>query len=612
MSSVEGLSSEAIPTTVGKYRLLAELGQGGMARVFLAVAHGPSGFSKLVVLKMVRSHLTEDADMLQMFLDEARLAGRLNHPNVVQTYEVSEYDGRHVLVMEYLEGQSLSTILRKAKPEEPGFSTAQCVRVLIEALNGLHYAHELRDLDGTVLNLVHRDVSPQNIFVTYDGQVKVLDFGIAKAVTSASETRAGVIKGKIAYMAPEQFLGETIDRRVDVFAVGALIWQILTGVRLWKGVPDGRVIHRVIAGDIPKPSEVAENVPPPLERVCMKALSRNREDRHPDAIALQKDLEDVLEEMGQRVSVRDLGTRLNDMFSEVRTHIRTSIEAQLSKAATGEGGEILMAAPVLLRGAGTRTSTMTSSPGTSPSWSNPGSLSPEESGRMGLPVDTGVSGSVRSQVGGVANSIPGMDVDGSSRKKKLLLPAIVGGIALLIGAAVLIPSIRSALTGPAAAPVASSAAPPVESTAPAADTSAAATAAATATAPGEEIELVIEATPEKARIFWDDAELPSNPYTKKLEKDSKEHRVRAEAAGYETSVKLVRGDKGGTLKIELQKERHWGGPVAAGPKDKKEPAEPTPAVVEPTPTPAKTSAKPPASAAPRDRIKTIDKSNPWN
>lgn len=609
MSSVEGLSSEAIPTTVGKYRLLAELGQGGMARVFLAVSHGPSGFSKLVVLKMVRSHLTEDADMLQMFLDEARLAGRLNHPNVVQTYEVSEYDGRHVLVMEYLEGQSLSTVLRKNKPDEPGFTTAQCIRVLIEALNGLQYAHELRDLDGTILNLVHRDVSPQNIFVTYDGSVKVLDFGIAKAVTSASETRAGVIKGKIAYMAPEQFLGEAIDRRVDVFAVGALIWQILTGVRLWKGVPDGRVIHRVIAGDIPKPSEVAENVPPELERVCMKALSRNREDRHASAVELQKDLEDVLEVMGQRVSLRDLGTRLDEMFKDVRTHIRTSIETQLSKANSGE--DVLMASPMLLRSGGTRTSTLTS--GTGPgSWSNPnsGPLSPEESGRMGLPVDTG-SGSVRSQVSGMANSIPAVDVE-FPQKKKYLLPAIVGGIALLIGGAVLVPSIRSALSGGGTPP-------PVASTAPSAptDTSAAAqntadSAPATTAATGEEIELVVQATPEKARLFWDDAELPTNPYSKKLPKDGKEHKIRAEATGYETSIKLVRADQGGTLKIELQRERHYGGPAIPGAKTaKSEPAEPTPAVVEPTPATPKT-AKPPASAAPRDRIKTIDKSNPWN
>lgn len=608
MSSVEGLSSEAIPTTVGKYRLLAELGQGGMARVFLAVAHGPSGFSKLVVLKMVRSHLTEDADMLQMFLDEARLAGRLNHPNVVQTYEVSEYDGRHVLVMEYLEGQSLSTVLRKNKPDEPGFSTAQCIRVLIEALNGLHYAHELRDLDGTVLNLVHRDVSPQNIFVTYDGSVKVLDFGIAKAVTSASETRAGVIKGKIAYMAPEQFLGEAIDRRVDVFAVGALIWQILTGVRLWKGVPDGRVIHRVIAGDIPKPSEVAENVPPSLERVCMKALSRNREDRHATAIELQKDLEDVLEEMGQRVSLRDLGTRLDEIFKDVRTHIRTSIETQLSKASSGE--DVLMASPMLLRSGGTRTSTLTS--GTGPgSWSNPasGPLSPEESGRMGLPVDTG-SGSVRSQVSGMANSIPAVDVE-FPQKKKFLLPAIVGGIALLIGAAVLVPSIRSALSGGGTpAPAASPSAAPTETTA-AAQNTADSAPAATTTAGAEEIELVIQAMPDKARLFWDDAELPTNPYTKKLTKDGKEHRVKAEATGYETSVKLVRSDQGGTLKIELQREHHYGGPAVAGGKPKPEATEPTPAVVEPTPTTPKT-AKPPASAAPRDRIKTIDKSNPWN
>src|SRR5260370_910736 len=189
----------------GKYKLLAELGRGGMANVYLAVARGPSGFNKLVVLKCLRSDLASDTELLAMFLDEARLAARLNHPHVVQTYEVGEYVGRPVIVMEYLEGQVLSSLVQRAQSNN-ALPLSLHLRVIIDALEGLHHAHELTDYDGKPLGLVHRDISPQNVFVTFDGHVKVLDFGIAKAATSQSQTATGILKGKVKYMAPEQML----------------------------------------------------------------------------------------------------------------------------------------------------------------------------------------------------------------------------------------------------------------------------------------------------------------------------------------------------------------------------------------------------------------------
>src|SRR5689334_3257328 len=189
--------------SLGKYRLIAELGHGGMAEVYLAVVRGPAGFNKLVVVKQIRPQLAEDPEFLAMFLDEARLAARLSHPNVVQTNEVGQEGERHFLAMEYLDGQPLSRINQRLGPKG-GLPLVMHLRVIADLLGGLHYAHELSDYDGTPLGVVHRDVTPHNIFITYDGVVKVVDFGIAKARDALTLTKVGIIKGKIAYMAPEQ------------------------------------------------------------------------------------------------------------------------------------------------------------------------------------------------------------------------------------------------------------------------------------------------------------------------------------------------------------------------------------------------------------------------
>src|SRR5262245_49429219 len=205
---------------VGKYRIVALLGQGGMASVYLSVVPGPAGVNKLLVVKILREELSQDAEFLAMFLNEARLATRLNHANVVQTYEVGFADARHFLAMDYLDGQPLHAVLRKAS--RTGMPLDVHVRILADTLAGLHYAHTLADFDGTPLRVVHRDVSPQNVFVTYDGRVLVVDFGIAKATGAASNTQSGVFKGKLSYVAPEQAAGDAVDARADLFAVGVM------------------------------------------------------------------------------------------------------------------------------------------------------------------------------------------------------------------------------------------------------------------------------------------------------------------------------------------------------------------------------------------------------
>ena len=313
----------------GKYRLIAELGHGGMAEVFLAIASGPAGFNKLVVLKQIRDQLADDPEFLAMFLDEARLAARLNHPNVVQTNEVGEDGRRYFIAMEYLEGQPLNRVVQRLS-RDGRLSLPMHVRILIDALAGLHYAHELTDFDGTPLQVVHRDATPHNIFVTYAGQVKVVDFGIAKALGSSAETRAGVLKGKVSYMAPEQALGEKVDRRADVFAVGIMLWEALAGRRPFKGHNDVVILQKLVAGEIPSPGTVREDIPELLEAICMKALAHDREERYATAEDMQRALEAALEKLGERPQLRAVGDLVTLAFADERLRIRGVIEAQMA------------------------------------------------------------------------------------------------------------------------------------------------------------------------------------------------------------------------------------------------------------------------------------------
>ncbi|HEY5372930.1 MAG TPA: serine/threonine-protein kinase, partial [Polyangiaceae bacterium] len=227
-STAAGGLAQAV-TSLEKYRVLSELGRGGMANVSLAVTRGPGAVSKLVVLKALLPDLATEPDALTAFLEEARLAAQLNHGNVVQTYEVGTQGDQHVIVMEYLEGQTLGDVIRRGTVTGNPLSLAFQLRIIISVLEGLQYAHELCAYDGLPLMLVHRDVSPQNVFVTYDGQVKVLDFGIAKAKSSTINTATGMIKGKISYMSPEQMFSEGVDHRADVYSVGCMLWAAAAG-----------------------------------------------------------------------------------------------------------------------------------------------------------------------------------------------------------------------------------------------------------------------------------------------------------------------------------------------------------------------------------------------
>src|SRR4051794_1123053 len=251
----------------GKYRFLAEIGFGGMSEIYLTVTQGGlAGFQKLVALKLLRRDLAEDEEFRRMFLDEARLAARLNHPNVVQTYDVGEDHGRYYIAMEYLEGQSFERI-RRTPSSARLFPLELQIRMLPQGLCGLHYAHAVTGYDGTPISIVHRDVTPSNVLITYDGQVKLIDFGIAKVLDWVPHTQVGGLKGKARYMAPEQVSGAPLDRRADLYAVGVMLWETLASKHIWSGLSEPEVIKR--SGEPPPPPPGAPGI---LQQVCARAM----------------------------------------------------------------------------------------------------------------------------------------------------------------------------------------------------------------------------------------------------------------------------------------------------------------------------------------------------
>jgi serine/threonine protein kinase len=316
----------------GKYRLLATLGHGGMADVFLGAATGPAGFNKLVVIKRLRSS-GEDPALVQMFFDEARLAARLNHPNIVHTYEVDQSPEGYMLVMEYLEGQSLRRFAKAMRMAVGSFDPVLAAFLISEALIGLHYVHEMRDYDGTPLDVVHRDVSPQNLFITYEGQVKVLDFGIAKGGLNVTDTQSGVLKGKISYMAPEQASEGEVDRRADIFSAGVVLWELLTGEKLFKG-DSIAALHSLANAPIEPPSSYAPGVPAELDAIVMTALSRSPHARFPSALVMSRALSDWLHEEGHVVRREDIALHMQQLFAGARESMARRIQVFMSSRAS--------------------------------------------------------------------------------------------------------------------------------------------------------------------------------------------------------------------------------------------------------------------------------------
>lgn len=566
--------------TLGKYRLLAELGRGGMAEVYLAVSQGPAGFNKLVVLKQLSASLAEDPEFLAMFLDEARLAARLSHPNVVQTNEVGHDGSRYFIAMEYLEGQPVNRVLHRLG-REGGFPLGMHLRILADALAGLHHAHELTDYDGTSLDVVHRDATPHNLFITYDGQVKVVDFGIAKALNSSAETRTGVLKGKVAYMSPEQARGEPVDRRADIFSVGVMLWEALARRRLWKGLSDVAMLHHIVSGQVPPPSTVRSGIHPALDAVCLRAVAYHADSRYRTAQEMLHELEHAIVASGEPGTVKEAGRLVAQYFDEERRRIRSLIEEQLGAARSLSTSEYRsIALPVLVE-------QVPGSPSLSADLhSDPARPTMTPSANASLP--TPASGPSAGTPYGMSAGQTDPSLRARPGPNRGFLVGVAGLVAGLVAVGLFAISGRD--SGPAPAPATPTT---VGGTAP------------TPAAPGTVL-LAVKASPAETKLFLDERPLAGNPFEGSFPFDDKTHLLRAEAPGRTTETRELRLDRAQSIELALAED-----------KGEKEPKAPKKVGATPAATPAAASTPEPADTSeglgkpPPKPKRAIDTTNPY-
>jgi len=510
---------------IGKYRIIAKLGQGGMATVYLSLVPGPVGFNKLLVVKVLREELSDDPDFLSMFLNEARLAARLNNANVVHTYEVGVEGKQHFLAMDYLDGQPLHAVLRRATRSKMPLDVH--VRILADALAGLHYAHTLTDFDGSPLFVVHRDVSPQNVFVTYDGQVKVVDFGIAKAVGAASTTQSGVFKGKMSYVAPEQAAGDPVDARADVFSVGVMLWEAMASMRFAHGDSQTTILARRLSGTEPRIRDVAPDADPELADICDKAMAHKPADRYPSALAFRDALETFLDRFSRRVGAREVGDLLERLFADDRTAIRRVIDEQTKRVMRETSAELPL--PVLNVHGGPTDPTPHSKRVAIPTFR-------EEPTSIEVPhplgYDQAPPNSVPTPQGTLVTALisqpPAVDKPKSARTILVFLAALA--VASVAGVAFML--VKGGGLGAAAPPPATE---PAQSAAPAAD----------------KVKLSITFGPAGATAKLDGAALSTSPFVAQVPRDGSMHRLEVEAPGLATETHMLSYDKDIDLVIEL-------------------------------------------------------------
>ncbi|RYG64795.1 serine/threonine protein kinase, partial [bacterium] len=305
------------PARFGKYTLIRKLATGGMAELFLAIQRSVAGFEKLIVIKRILPSMTQDQAFIDMLLHEARVAATLSHPNIVQIFDVGHVDGAYFIAMEHVHGEDLRSIVRQMKKKGVNeFPLEHAIAILIGLSAGLAYAHDKRDLDNTKLNIVHRDVSPQNLVVAFTGDVKVVDFGIAKSDAKVGDTKSGKLKGKVPYMSPEQARGEPIDHRSDIFAAGVMLFELTTGKRLFKGPSEYETLKLICERDYPLPSNVRPGYPPELEAIVMRALEKDRDKRFQTAREMQAALEEFARKERIPLSTIALSEFMARLFEE--------------------------------------------------------------------------------------------------------------------------------------------------------------------------------------------------------------------------------------------------------------------------------------------------------
>ncbi len=432
-----------------------------MARVYLGrVAADVVGFERLVALKVMHGHLAESADAVGMFMDEARLAARIRHPNVVGTLDIVQDAAAPFIVMEFVEGPSLHRILRILHRRQEVIPIDVAARIIADMLTGLHAAHEIIGADGAPLNLVHRDVSPQNVLVGCDGVTRITDFGVARAEMRVTETRAGQLKGKIRYMPPEQVRGAGVDRRTDVYAAAVVLWEVLVGQRLFSAGNEAELVLKVISGATHSPRQVNPAVPEALDAVCMKALSLDIEGRYPTAAAFAEAIESAT--MASQIpvaSTRRLSAFLDGLEASEGASDGSGIRwirAAQPQGGTPSGMSLQShsavvgreSGPVLISDSG-HPHGPPALPISSPELSSPERSSPELSSQeLSSPE---LSSQEVTTPAAVALLAASAHLDGPRRR--WLLPTLVVGVGLLVGGAALWVSTSSS-TAPAGPPLA--------------------------------------------------------------------------------------------------------------------------------------------------------------
>jgi serine/threonine-protein kinase len=536
-----------------------------MAEVFLAAVAGPAGFSKLHVIKVMKPELLEENENRAMFLDEGKLAARLNHPNIVQTYEVQIEGEQYFMAMEYLDGQPLHRILRRSAKAGNPLPLHWHIHVLCEVLAALEHAHELRDYDGTPLKVVHRDVTPHNVFVTYAGQVKLCDFGIAKTMTSSVETRAGILKGKVSYMAPEQVLGSRLDHRADLFSVAVMLWEAATGERIWAGQSELHIMQALCDGVIPRVHESNPEVDPELRQIIDRGLAADPKQRWQTAGEFRRALENWVFANTARVDPRAVGEWISQQFEKERTKLQGVIQEQMNERNNERNGPPVAFDSLL-------PPRMHSTGESSRSQRAPSANTADPASSQGAPHSS--------------LTIPSVEV--RAMRPRRTYAAAIGvaaalAIFLVIGVTVLV--VRSTSAEPEAAV---EGVPRNQSTVPVATPT-----STPSPAPAQRVRIRVKVHPPDAKLTLDGAAV-DNPYVIDRPRDDADHSLRAEAPGYESETRMLRFEQSLDLDFGLQKATTAGkqaGPVKQPDKKDDQPELGT------------VKKKPPSTA--------LDKDDPW-
>jgi len=515
------------PWKVGRYDVVGPLATGGMAEILLGRIVGPSGFQRPVVIKRILPHLARDKGFMEMFLDEARIVAGIRHPNVVQVHELGHEADELFLVMEYLEGESAAGLAKRLRAQDEPLDFSLAAYVVAEACAGLHAAHELVDSQGQKQNVVHRDVSPQNVFITYSGEVKVLDFGIAVAADRVTRTEAGTFKGKFEYSSPEQCRGQRLDRRSDVFALGIMLFELATGKRLFKRMGQLATLRAICEEPIIRPTELLPELPAALEQVIMRALERDRDTRYPTALEMRRDLLSAIRTMTTDVAPEErLATTMNRLFAD-RVLEKSSMLRRV------EAGSVVDDIP---------------SPETDTSIEIPLAV---DFGSVPPPRDGDGAGTPRMPASDARVSLSGSEAFSEprgalppARSPRLIIVAMgVFGALLLAGVALILLSRR----------------PPANEQPTArgpADSSAAVTAAPTPSLPAPpalpaEVVIRIETTPPKAHVFVAGEARGVSPVELRLARGTTATNVELRRDGYVTQVEKVTPETDQKLKLTL-------------------------------------------------------------